>query len=73
MSKKSENVELSGKVIEVLPNSTFKVQIDDMNHILICYLGGKLKLNKIKVVIGDHVKLETSPYDLTRGRIIFRM
>lgn len=73
MSKKSENVELSGKVIEVLPNSTFKVEVDDVKHILLCYLGGKLKLNKIKVVIGDQVKIETSPYDLTKGRIIFRL
>lgn len=73
MTNKSENIELSGSVIEVLPNSTFKVKLENMDHIILCYLGGKLKLNKIKIVIGDNVKIETSPYDLTKGRVVYRL
>lgn len=73
MSKNSDIVEVVGKVVEVLPNSTFKVKLTDIEHVLICYLGGKLKMHKIKVVIGDSVKVEMSPYDLSRGRIMFRL
>ena len=73
MAKNSELLELTGKVTEVLPNSTFRVQIDGQNHIALCYMGGKLKQNKIKVILGDNVKIEMSPYDLTKGRITYRM
>jgi translation initiation factor IF-1 len=73
MAKNSELIEFTGKVIDVLPNSTFKVQVDDTEHTLICYMGGKLKQHKIKVILGDRVRLEVSPYDLTKGRITFRL
>lgn len=73
MAKNSELIELTGKVTEVLPNSTFRVKADDVDHLLICYMGGKLKQHKIKIILGDSVKLEVSPYDLTKGRIIFRL
>ena len=73
MAKNSELVEFTGKVIDVLPNSTFKVQVDDTAHQLICYMGGKLKQHKIKVILGDNVRIEVSPYDLTKGRITFRL
>lgn len=73
MAKNSELIEFTGKVIDVLPNSTFKVQVDDTSHELICYMGGKLKQHKIKVILGDHVRIEVSPYDLTKGRITFRL
>ena len=73
MAKNSELLELEGKVIEVLPNSTFRVKVNEMEHQLICYMGGRLKQNKIKVIMGDAVKLEVSPYDLSKGRITYRM
>ena len=73
MSKNSELIELTGTVTEVLPNSTFRVKVENMEHVLICYISGKLKQHKIKVILGDGVKLEVSPYDLTKGRITFRL
>lgn len=73
MAKNSELLELEGTVVEVLPNSTFKVKVNDMEHQLLCYMGGKLKQNKIKVILGDDVRLELSPYDLTKGRITYRL
>lgn len=73
MAKNSELIELTGTVLEVLPNSTFRVKIDNMEQIVLCYMGGRLKQNKIKVILGDHVKIEMSPYDLTRGRITYRI
>jgi translation initiation factor IF-1 len=66
-------LELTGKIEEVLPNSTFRVKVDNMEQIVLCYMGGRLKQNKIKVILGDAVKIEMSPYDLTKGRITYRM
>ena len=66
-------LELTGKIEEVLPNSTFRVKVDNMEQIVLCYMGGRLKQNKIKVILGDAVKIEMSPYDLTMGRITYRM
>ena len=74
MAKNTELLELEGKVIEVLPASTFKVQVAAMGDtVLQCYMGGRLKQNKIKVILGDSVRIEVSPYDLTKGRITYRM
>ncbi len=73
MAKNSELLELTGKVSEVLPNSTFRVKVDNMEQVVLCYMGGRLKQNKIKVILGDPVKIEISPYDLTKGRITYRM
>lgn len=73
MAKNSELLELTGTVSEVLPNSTFRVKVDNMEQIVLCYMGGRLKQNKIKVILGDHVKIEISPYDLTKGRITYRI
>jgi translation initiation factor IF-1 len=73
MSKNSELIELTGSITEVLPNSTFRVQVSNMPHQLLCYMGGKLKQHKIKIILGDAVKLEVSPYDLTKGRITYRL
>ena len=64
---------MTGVVNDVLPGNMFKVQIDDTTHELICYLGGKLKQHKIRVIMGDKVKIEVSPYDLNRGRVIYRL
>jgi len=73
MAKNSELLELTGRVSEVLPNSTFRVKVDNMEQVVLCYMGGRLKQNKIKVILGDPVKIEISPYDLTKGRITYRM
>lgn len=73
MAKNSELIELTGKVVEVLPNSTFRIKSDTMQQEVLCYMGGRLKKNKIKVILGDFVRLEISPYDLTKGRITYRM
>ena len=73
MAKNSELIELVGVVTEVLPNSTFRVSVNNMAHEIICYMGGRLKQHKIKVIMGDGVKVEVSPYDLTKGRVTYRL
>jgi translation initiation factor IF-1 len=71
MSK--ELIELTGAVTEVLPNNTYRVKVDNMEHMMLCYLGGRLKQHKIKIILGDKVKIETSSYDLTKGRVTYRL
>lgn len=72
MSKEKKNsIQLDGTVIEVLPNAFFRVQLDN-GHIVLAHLSGKMRIHFIKVVKGDRVTVELSPYDLTRGRIIYR-
>ena len=68
---KDELIELEGTVIETLPNTTFKVRLDN-GHELLAHISGKLRMHYIKILPGDKVKLEISPYDLNRGRIIWR-
>lgn len=70
---KEDIIELVGVVEEVLPGSMFRVKIDNMPNPLLCYMGGKLKQHKIRIILGDSVKVEVSPYDLSKGRIIFRL
>lgn len=61
-----------GVVEEVLPNAVFRVMLSDSDHVITAYLGGKLRQNRIRVLTGDRVEIEMSPYDLNRGRIIYR-
>lgn len=68
---KQDAIELEGRVTEVLPNATFRVMING-GHDILATLGGKLRQHRIRILAGDVVKLEVSPYDLTRGRITFR-
>lgn len=68
---KSDVIETEGKVVEALPNANFKVALSN-GHIIMAYISGKLRMNYIKIIPGDTVKLEMSPYDLTKGRIIWR-
>ena len=68
---KEELIELEGTVIETLPNNTCKVRLDN-GHELLAHISGKLRMHYIKILPGDKVKLEISPYDLNRGRIIWR-
>ena len=68
----AEKIKVEGKVIEALPNAMFKVKLDSGQEIL-CYISGKIRLNYIKILAGDNVTVEISPYDLTKGRIIRRL
>jgi len=68
---KGDSIEVEGKIIEVMRNATFRVQLAG-GHIVQAYLSGKLYKNNIKVLEGDTVKMELSPYDLTKGRITWR-
>jgi len=67
-----EKIIKSGKVLESLPNANFVVELEDTKEKVICYIGGKMKLHKIKILPGDKVLVEISPYDKKKGRIIFR-
>jgi translation initiation factor IF-1 len=66
-----EAIEIEGVVREVLPNATFRVELEN-GHEVLAYLSGKMRQNYIRVLDGDRVKVELSPYDLTRGRITYR-
>ncbi len=72
MSKKDEFITMQGIVDEVLPNAMFRVTLTETQHKITAYLGGKLRQNNIKVLMGDGVEVEMSPYDLSRGRIVYR-
>jgi len=69
---KEETISMEGKVQEILPNTMFRVLLDDVNTEVIAYLSGKMRTHNIKVLLGDRVAMEFSPYDLTRGRITRR-
>lgn len=68
---KEDHIEMEGKVIETLPNTTFRVQLDN-GHIIIAHISGKMRKHYIRILTGDRVKVEMTPYDLTKGRITFR-
>jgi len=68
---KSEAIEVEGVVLEKLPNAMFKVEIEG-GHIILAHISGKLRMNYIKILPGDKVTLALSPYDLSKGRIIWR-
>jgi translation initiation factor IF-1 len=70
---KNDLIELTGKIEEVLPGSMYRVKIDNMPNVITCYTGGKLKQHKIKIILGDRVKVEVSAYDLTKGRVTYRL
>ncbi len=69
---REEAIEVQGKVIEALPNAMFRVEVEG-RHVILAYLSGKLRIHYIKIVPGDRVLVELSPYDLTRGRITYRL
>tara|TARA_B100000427_G_scaffold324656_1_gene330155 strand:+ start:1790 stop:2008 length:219 start_codon:yes stop_codon:yes gene_type:complete len=68
---KEDNIELEGLVVDTLPNTTFKVKLEN-DHIITAHISGKMRKNYIRILTGDKVKVEMSPYDLTKGRITFR-
>lgn len=66
-----ETLTLEGKVVEALPNAQFRVELEN-GHVVLAYLSGKMRRNYIRVFLGDKVRVDMSPYDLTRGRITYR-
>ena len=68
---KEDQIEMEGKVIETLPNTTFRVELDN-GHVIIAHISGKMRKHYIRILTGDRVKVEMTPYDLTKGRITFR-
>jgi translation initiation factor IF-1 len=68
---KEELIEFAGVVAELLPNAMFRVKLDN-DHVIIAHTSGKMRKNRIRVLVGDRVKVEMTPYDLTKGRITFR-
>ncbi len=84
MSKKNNNqvntetlnskdfIEMQGEVVELMPAATFKVKLES-GHEILAHLSGKMRMNRIRLLPGDKVKLEISPYDLSKGRIVFRL
>lgn len=72
MAVNKEVIELVGTVVEALPNAQFKIELEN-SHTIIAHMSGKMRKHYIRLVIGDKVKVELTPYDLTKGRITYRM
>ncbi|MBO8415336.1 MAG: translation initiation factor IF-1 [Anaerobiospirillum succiniciproducens] len=68
---KEESIEMQGTVLETLPNTTFKVELEN-GHIVMAHISGKMRKNYIRILTGDKVTVQITPYDLTKGRITFR-
>lgn len=68
---KEDHIEMEGKVIETLPNTTFRVELDN-GHVVMAHISGKMRKHYIRILTGDRVKVEMTPYDLSKGRITFR-
>lgn len=71
MAKEEDKIQVEGTVIEALPATQFKVRLDN-DHEVLAYLSGKMRKYYIRILLGDRVRVEISPYDLTRGRIVYR-
>lgn len=68
---KEESIEMQGTILETLPNTMFRVQLDN-GHIVVAHISGKMRKNYIRILTGDKVTVQITPYDLTKGRITFR-
>lgn len=68
---KEESIQMEGKVIETLPNTTFRVQLDN-GHVVLAHISGRMRKHYIRILTGDRVMVELTPYDLSKGRIVFR-
>jgi translation initiation factor IF-1 len=71
MAKQEEKLTMDGKVVEALPNTTFRVKLEN-DYVVLAYLAGKMRKYYIRVLLGDRVRVELSPYGLTKGRIVYR-
>ncbi|MBW7960340.1 translation initiation factor IF-1 [Microgenomates bacterium UTCPR1] len=70
---KDDVIMVEGEVIENLPNTLFKVKLLNSDKVILCYLSGKMRKNYIKILPGDKIRAEITPYDLNRGRIVYRV
>jgi translation initiation factor IF-1 len=73
LSKKEEAIEVEATVVEPLPNAMFRVELDNNKHQVLAHISGKMRKHFIRILPGDRVLVELSPYDLTRGRIVYRL
>lgn len=73
MPNNDGSFEVEGEIVDVLPNQTFKVELIENQHQVMCYTSGKLRQNRIRLVAGDKVKVMMTPYDLSKGRITYRL
>ena len=69
---KEETIQMQGEIVETLPNATFRVKLEN-GHIVLGHISGKMRMHYIRILPGDRVQVEITPYDLSRGRIVFRM
>jgi translation initiation factor IF-1 len=72
MAKDEDKIQVEGTVVEALPGTQFKVRLENTGHDVLAYLSGKMRKYYIRILLGDRVRVEMSPYDLTRGRIVYR-
>ena len=68
---KEDTIEMQGEIVETLPNATFRVKLEN-NHVVLGHISGKMRMHYIRILPGDKVTVELTPYDLSRGRIVFR-
>jgi translation initiation factor IF-1 len=71
MAKEEDKIQVEGTIIEALPGTQFRVKLEN-GHDVLAYLSGRMRKYYIRILLGDHVRVEMSPYDLTRGRIVYR-
>lgn len=71
MAKEEDKITVEGTIVEALPGTQFRVKLDN-NHVVLAYLSGRMRKYYIRILLGDRVRVEMSPYDLTRGRIVYR-
>jgi translation initiation factor IF-1 len=69
---KEELIEFDGEVLELLPNANFRVKLDSNKHEIIAHTSGRMRKNRIRILAGDKIKVEMTPYDLTKGRVVHR-
>jgi translation initiation factor IF-1 len=72
MASQKEVIKLTGSVVEALPNTQFRVELEN-GHVIVAHMSGKMRKNYIRLVPGDRVEVELTPYDLTKGRVSFRL
>ena len=72
MAKNNDVLEFEGQITDVLPGQLFKVLLEN-GHIVVCYTSGRLRKNRIRLVLGDQVRIEMTPYDMTKGRVTYRL
>ena len=71
MAKEEDKIQVEGTIVEALPSTQFRVRLDN-GHVVLAYLSGRMRKYYIRILLGDRVRVEMSPYDLTRGRIVYR-